>query len=284
MKKSEIKMKLALLISGLAFFVFSSLQCAAQDIWGIWVEQKGEESRYFSVRGQLFRGDKETCEQKCAELNARYSDNGKRDARAVAEKMEEMGSFTISEDAKQQGEEYENELKKDPQNTFGLPKYSPKILPSSLLFTKSEYEQIAKEYVRTLYSGNSIDYDAYMTKKYKELCGTHNYEGNEKDYNDFENKLWETINSNFAKFLPNKQYEEWVSPEGDYDWYNKWSVWPNNDFTSFAKKYYLIARKEYDLEQNFQKYGEDFDIFQDRLGDTINLEFDKLEKRRPKNY
>lgn len=277
MKKLESKTKLALLISGLALFMFNSLQCAAQDIWGIWVEQKGEESYFYPGKDQPpFRGSRGVCVQKCDSLNARYSDNGKRDARAVAEKMEEMGSFTISEDAKQQGEEYENELKKDPQNTFGLPKYSPKILPSYILITDSEYRQAAEECVKSKKT-RLEDFNTFANQYYSVLCEKHGYNGDEKDKINFKLKLDDVISNNFAKYLPKEQYEAWV----EHKWFDEWNDWPNDDFTSFAKERYVTARKEYYLVPNSQKYRADFDIFQDRLGNAIE---NKLKKLRPKNY
>lgn len=58
--------RFVLFISGLLFIMFYVSQCSAQtNDWGILVNNKN----WYYERGKIFRGTKEQCERKCAELN-----------------------------------------------------------------------------------------------------------------------------------------------------------------------------------------------------------------------
>ena len=62
--------RFVLFISGLLFFMFWDLQCSAQtNDWGVLVNNK----EWYYEGGRIFRGTKEQCERKCAELNFRPS-------------------------------------------------------------------------------------------------------------------------------------------------------------------------------------------------------------------
>lgn len=198
MKNLEFKMRLSLLIGGLALMVCCGLQGQAQTNdaqeqskeWGIWVTQKGKDSYLFPGKGRpLFRGTKEQCVQKCKELNAQYADNGKRTAREVGEKV------GAREELIQQAQVEEEKLVNTLLNLDELPKYSPTIIAEhgSLFFTEEECKQAANDWQKKQFE---MSFAAFVQNRYSNLCKKHGFIENEKDMNHFKKRIIEITKNN----------------------------------------------------------------------------------------
>ena len=323
MKNLENKKKVALLISGLAFFVFSSLQCAAQtnnEEYGILaIEQTGRDDFLY------FKGPKDECMAMCDELNRKLKKldrelkeldrelsqltGGNRNGASVQETMNQYVQHAENA-AHDENTKYNPLLVRDaiPEDEKDKLEYhllvekrknlvaDRKRLPdhyevinlsdySYLLITDKEYEQVAANYVRTRYLGKSIDYNDFVNEyndfvneNYSNLYDTHNYEEDDDDFKRFSNKLWETINSNFAKYLTPKQYDylgkeyinDWLSFRRNYNDVGK----ARDDFSK--EKYSEIRRKLY-LDTNITKYENDRIIFKDKFRNALQKEYDKTQ-------
>lgn len=310
MKKLEIKMKLALLISGLALFLFSGLHCAAQtnnEEYGILaIEQNGRNDYLY------FKGPKDVCMTKCDQLNRKLEELDRKISqsngggnRIGAPNKETINQYVPqAENAAHDENHYYNPLlvREDIQEeekiklNYSLLVEQRKGLPdhyevinlsdySYLLITDKEYEQVAANYVRTRYLGKSIDYNDFVNEyndfvneNYSNLYDNHNYEEDDDDFKRFSNKLWETINSNFAKYLTPKQYDylgkeyinDWLSFRRKYNDVGK----ARDDFSK--EKYSEIRRKLY-LDTNITKYENDRIIFKDKFRNALQKEYDKTQ-------
>jgi len=178
MKKIEIKMRLAVLIGGLALFMCCGLQCQAQTnqqdhkgVWKILITQKKQKNRQYDYKenGRLFYGTWEKCEQKRKELERKQT------ADSIAELSRYANNETeyILTKAKLEAEH-------EDYASIRIGDYGSDCIPDS------EYQRLVKVWMS---NWPKYELDQIAEEEYANLCAKYQCYRSDSDSVNFKRKL-----------------------------------------------------------------------------------------------
>lgn len=206
MKNLEFKMRLSLLIGGLALMVCCCLQCRAQTSnWGVeYVQPSGK--KLYKENGHYFRGTIEQCEQKCKDLNAKkpqpvkptgYEFNNDE----LVDEMNKISPTPISEGQRQEGAKVADDVKnvlnglKEESESKSYYHVVDLSFFGSMFFPDEEYTQAAEKWKELFEEYGQSDFNGFVKHKYSALCKRYGFIENEEDRNRFKSRLYKTHSS-----------------------------------------------------------------------------------------
>lgn len=258
----KLKFTLILLLTSLVFLLCNGLECKAQsNDWGIRINGK----KWYYERGEIFRGTKERCEQKCKELNFHPSSGGIN----VAETGARMGldprflpsQATMDNLAKGLDEERRKNASVYSPERITVANLNDNDSPELKAITSGQTAQNNAE-SNNKYVTTTISNDSRFTKENTGFVGEPQPSNQPRPRNEI---LQENTNCNCSTLISDTEYKNWA-----VEFVHSGQL--AKEFNTFANEKYSICLNKYQYNRN----ENDFKVFYKKLMKLTNQEIEKM--------
>jgi len=265
---NDIFLKFGLFITFLVFSLYYGIDCQAQtDEWGIRVNGK----EWYYERGEIFRGTKEVCERKCAELNFHPSTSSI-NVSEVGQRIDQYRPPELSGGSlpsQSMMNDFVNAVDEERRKNANV--YKPERITSDNINEGVSHEKSAAEIGKIArenaefnndYVTTVVENDPRFTKKNNDFKGTPKQQYQLRPIADV---LQEKGSCNCSTLINDTEYKQWA-----IEFIN--SGRSSKEFKSFANEKYSTCLNK----NHFNRDENDFEIFYNKLVRFTNQEIDKM--------